>query len=100
MNGKLVKVEHSTIIYAQSIKDYVIIFTTSGSHITHMTMKYLAELLPSDLFIHMHRSYLIGISHLTRVGNNEIYLDKITIPIGDSFRKEVLTLKSRIIKLQ
>jgi DNA-binding LytR/AlgR family response regulator len=100
VNGKLIKIEHSTIVYVQSIKDYLIIYTTSGNHITHMTMKYITELLPETLFIRIHRSFLIGISHLTGVGTNEIHLDKVRIPIGDSFKKEMLSLRSRIIKIR
>ena len=100
VNGKLIRLEHHSIVYVQSIKDYVIIHTTSGNHITHMTMKYLAELLPPELFIRVHRSFLIGIPHLTGAGNNEIYLDKVKIPIGDSFKKDILALRTRITKMK
>jgi hypothetical protein len=49
VNGKLVKVQHADIISVQFIKDYIIINTLHGNYITHMTMKYLADLLPQTL---------------------------------------------------
>jgi len=86
VNGKMVKVEHSDIIYAQSIKDYIILNTLKGNYIIHMTMKYLAELLPDTSFRRIHRSFLISLPHVTSIGRNEIELHQVKIPIGENFR--------------
>lgn len=86
VNGKMVKVEHKDIIYAQSIKDYIIINTLKGNYIIHMTMKYLAELLPDTGFRRVHRSFLISLPHVTSIGRNEIELHQVKIPIGENFR--------------
>ncbi len=86
VSGKLVKVEHGNILYAQSIKDYVMIYTVSGNLIVHMTMKYLNELLPESLFIRVHRSYLVNQSHISVIAKNQIQLNDIEIPIGESYR--------------
>jgi DNA-binding LytR/AlgR family response regulator len=86
VNGKMVKVEHIDIIYAQSIKDYIILNTLKGNYIIHMTMKYLAELLPDTSFRRIHRSFLISLPHVTSIGRNEIELHKVKIPIGENFR--------------
>lgn len=96
VNGKLIRIEHDTIVYAQSIKDYVIIFTTKGDYITHMTMKYLAELLPSAMFQRVHRSYLIGIRFISGFDNQKLYLGDIAIPIGDIFKGDVFSLRNKI----
>ena len=98
VDGRLVRVEHETLVYAQSIRDYVIIHTTRGNYITHMTMKYLAGLLPESSFIRVHRSYLIGVAHITGLDNNQVLLSEASIPIGDSFRKEIFMLRNRIVK--
>jgi len=98
VDGRLVRIEHETLVYAQSIRDYVIIHTTRGNYITHMTMKYLAGLLPENAFIRVHRSYLIGVAHITGLDNNQALLGEACIPIGESFRKEVFMLRSRMIK--
>jgi two-component system LytT family response regulator len=86
VNGKMVKVEHSDILYAQSIKDYIILNTLKGNYIIHMTMKYLAELLPDTSFRRIHRSFLISLPHVTSIGRNEIELNQVKIPIGENFR--------------
>lgn len=86
VNGKLLKLEHQDILWVQSIKDYVILKTTHGSYITHMTMKSISELLPQTLFRRIHRSYMVGVSHLTVIGKSEVHVGQVCIPIGESYK--------------
>lgn len=90
VSGKLIRVEHAEILYAQSIKDYLLIYTLNGNLIVHMTMKYLAKLLPGDKFVRVHRSYLINRFFINSIGKSHIEIGEIQIPIGESY-KEVLT---------
>lgn len=86
VNGKMTKIGHQDIIYARSIKDYVIIHTPEERYITHMTMQYLAELLPHSIFRRVHRSFLINTLHITSVGRNEIELGDKRVPIGEKYK--------------
>ncbi len=89
VDGRMVKLPHNKIMYVQSIRDYVVIVTIDGKYITHMTMKYLSELLPSVHFKRVHRSYIVGIKHISAISKDEINLGNINIPIGESYRNEV-----------
>ncbi len=90
VNGKLIKIAHSEIICAQSFKDYIIIRTIDDNQITHMTMKYLVELLPKDLFKQVHRSFLINILHIKVIKNNIIEVGNIKVPIGKIYQKTLM----------
>lgn len=94
VSGKLIKIAHKDILYAQSIKDYLMLYTVNGNLIVHMTMKYLAELLPSSKFIRVHRSYLINQSHIVSISKSEVMIQDQQIPIGERYRDQVLHLKS------
>ncbi|RYE27568.1 MAG: response regulator transcription factor [Sphingobacteriaceae bacterium] len=89
VSGQLVKVHHAELQYAQSVKDYILLHTASGNYLTHMTMKYLDELLPEDLFLRVHRSYLVNRSFVDKASKNTIYLGKQVIPIGENYRQIV-----------
>jgi len=86
VDGQLVKLLHTDILYAQSIKDYILIKTLSRSYIVHMTMKALSELLPNNQFRRVHRSFLVNLSHVTVVERQAIQIGGHSIPIGDSYR--------------
>lgn len=86
VDGQLVKLEHSDIVYAQSIKDYILLKTVGRSFIVHTTMKSLSELLPESRFRRIHRSYLVNLGHVTKVSRQDVRLGEITLPIGESYR--------------
>lgn len=86
VSGQLIKVMHNELLYAQSIKDYIQLHTTKGRYLTHMTMKYLSELLPSSRFLRVHRSYLINRSYVERIDRNMVVIKDEQIPVGDNYR--------------
>lgn len=86
VSGKLVKVLHADFLYAQSVKDYIQICTTRGNYLTHMTMKYLDELLPGDIFTRVHRSYLINKNFVSQLDKNGLKIGNELIPVGDNYR--------------
>lgn len=86
VNGRMIRVEHADILYAQSVKDYVMIYTNKEKYMTHMTTKYLSDLLPASNFRRVHRSFLVNLDHVTSFRRNELGIGGITIPIGDNYK--------------
>lgn len=97
VSRKLVKVMHADILYAQSIKDYIMLYSVNATFIIHMTMKYLTELLPSDTFFRVHRSYLINSSHIDSIGK-KVLIKKQEIPIGESYKDLIRQLKEKMTR--
>jgi two-component system LytT family response regulator len=89
VSGQLRKIHHAELIYAQSVKDYILLYTTKGKYLTHMTMKYLSELLPSPPFLRMHRSYLVNTSFVDLVAKDYVKIDNQIIPVGESYRNNL-----------
>ena len=86
VSGRLIKIDHYDLLYAQSVKDYIFLCTTKGNHLTHMTMKYLNELLPSPQFLRLHRSYLVNKHFVSVINKNSIRVGNEVIPVSDSYR--------------
>ena len=86
VSGRLIKIFHADLLYAQSVKDYILICTRTGNHLTHMTMKYLAGLLPSPAFLRVHRSYLVNRAAISQADKNNVHVGKEIIPVGENYR--------------
>lgn len=86
VSGQLLKINHADILYAQSVKDYILLCTAHGNHLTHMTMKYLSSLLPSPPFLRVHRSYLVNKNRVDSLDKNNIKIGHETIPVGENYR--------------
>jgi DNA-binding LytR/AlgR family response regulator len=89
VSGKLIKVLHADLLFAQSVKDYVLLQTPTVRYLIHMTMKYLTDLLPADTFLRVHRSYLVNRQHINRISKTHVQVDSESIPIGEIYRSNL-----------
>lgn len=87
---KMVKVLLKDILYIESMKDYVKVFTVSGVIITKQSISSLLELLPEQNFIRTHRSFIVSLQQIKSYTNELIEIEKTEVPIGKLFRQNVL----------
>jgi len=91
---KLVKVNHSDIIYIEGLKDYVIIRLKEGRVITLQTMKSLEAKLPSNKFRRIHRSYIVATNEIKALMGNMVEITEHAktklLPIGKNYKEELL----------
>lgn len=85
---KLVRIDMDKILYISSLKDYVQFYIEGEvrSIISLMTMKTVEELLPSDRFIRVHRSYIVSLDKIKSIENNRIIIGKEYIPISEAYK--------------
>ncbi len=85
------KINTNDIIYIESLKDYIKINTTGDKNITS---KYkigdIQQELNQDNFLRIHRSFIINTSKITAFTLNEIEVGGIEVPIGASYKDDVL----------
>ena len=84
---KMIRVLLKDIEYAESLGNYLAIHTHSDKIIILLTMKELAEKLPTQQFIRIHNSYLVALNKITEVNGNQLQLGKQRLPIGESYKK-------------
>lgn len=85
-------IEFDQILYVAGMKDYVLIHLASEPEpiVTHITLKAIEEKLPSDMFMRVHRSYIVALDKITAIDScGDILIDKISVPVSDSYRKEI-----------
>lgn len=92
-NSKLVKVYLKDIYYVEALKDYVIINTQYARYTVHSTMKDIEKKLGTNEFVRVHRSYIVRTDKIQAIENQTVVLEneKKAIPIGGSYRDELLT---------
>lgn len=82
----------SEVDYIFTEGNYSTFFTSSGKHVAKISMKQLGELIPSRVFVRVHRNYIVKFDNIQKIDpqKNVIHLEKTTIPIGKSFKKQLL----------
>lgn len=82
----LIKINFTDIAYVEGLDDYVKIHLDTGKVVVaRMTMKKIAERLPSTGFVRVHRSFIVPVSKVQAVRNKTIFLGTIQVPLGASF---------------
>ena len=87
---KMVKVFLKDILYIESMKDYVKVFTKNGLIITKQCLSSLLDLLPEKDFVRTHRSFIIALQHVKSYTNELVEIEKAQIPIGKLFRQNLV----------
>ena len=87
VDKKLVKVNFQDILYIESLKDYIRIHTKlQQCLIAYLNLKSLKEFLPTELFLQIHKSYLVAIDSIKAVYGNVIELSGKELPIGRQYK--------------
>jgi two-component system, LytTR family, response regulator LytT len=90
IDKKLIKINFESISIIEAKGDYIYIITDQKSYIVHSTLKKIEEKLPKDLFIKIHRSYIINFSKIIDIEDNTVVIDKNVIPISRTNRQELI----------
>jgi two-component system LytT family response regulator len=88
-NKKINKVFLQKIKYAESIKDYITVHTTTGKITTKYTLTAFEEILPDKNFLRIHRSYIVAIRHINGFTANTVDVSGVELPIGRNYRSQV-----------
>jgi DNA-binding LytR/AlgR family response regulator len=83
---KKVKIMFSDIIYIESQKEYIKIVTTKKEYISKMSTGEIENMLPSNLFKRIHRSFIIAVNKIDSYTAEEVELNSVSIPIGRAYR--------------
>lgn len=88
---KQVKVYLDSILYVESLKDYIKIHLTDEQHVTKSSISAFKEKLDAR-FVRIHRSYIINKDKITAYTKNDLEIGSIEIPIGDNYRENLSDL--------
>jgi DNA-binding LytR/AlgR family response regulator len=84
------KLPVTEIIYIESLDEYVKVHVKGKFLITRESISMLEEKLPSNLFVRIHRSFLISTKSVTSVGSDGVTIDGKILPFGRAFKQAAL----------
>jgi DNA-binding LytR/AlgR family response regulator len=86
----MVKIDFNSILYLESLSDYVKIFTIDKTIIIRETISSLEKKLPLIKFIRIHRSFIISLKNISSYTNEFIEINNKALPISRSYKESVL----------
>ena len=87
---KLNKIFLKDILFLEGCKEYVKIHTEKGMFLSLDRLKNLENLLPSNEFLRVHKSYIVPICRATQLSGNEIIISNFHIPVSREQKDEIV----------
>ncbi len=90
IDRRLVKIHIPDIYLIEAKGDYINIKTETKNHIVHTTMKNIEKKLPDNLFLKIHRSFIINTKKIIDIEDNSVLIKNEVIPVSRSNRPELM----------
>ncbi len=91
-NKKTYKVNFKDILFIEGLGDYIKVHLEKQHIVTNLTMKKIQEILPSNDFYRIHKSFIISVNKIEVIEGNLVQIKDIKLPIGNSYRQDFFAI--------
>jgi DNA-binding LytR/AlgR family response regulator len=88
---RIQKIELSSILYIEALRDYIAFHTKEGKMLCLENMRNMEELLPANTFTRIHKSFIINKSKIEFLEKWKIVINKQYLPVGETYRHKLMT---------
>jgi len=88
VDRKNIKVNHTDLLFIESLKNYIKVVTKDKTIVTKYPISILEDELPSS-FIRIHRSFIIAKEKVDAFTHDFVQIGKYELPISRSYRHDV-----------
>lgn len=89
--GKFIKVYYDEIDYVEAMGNYISIHKGKEKVLVYSTMKDMENVLPSNLFMRVHKSYIISMDKISMIENGFVLLKSgAKISVGTNYKDSLM----------
>lgn len=78
------------ILYVKGMGDYLQVHLTEERILVLMNFEEIGNLLPSEKFLRIHRSYLINLDKIKKIEKRHVVINETRIPISQTYKERFL----------
>lgn len=83
------KVLYDDILYVEATGNYVSFVLKDKTILSRSTFVEATNLLPSDKFVRVHRSYIVAVNKINKVEKQQVTIGKAVIPISEAYSQNL-----------
>jgi len=87
---KMIKFIVADILYIEADRNYCRIFTKTNEYLLCITLKSIEEKLTKHIFLRVHRSYIINLSHIDAVADDHVIINQKAMPVSEGLKEKLL----------
>ena len=90
IDRRFIKIEFALVNIVEAKGDYIHIKTENKNYVVHSTLKKIEDKLPKDLFLKVHRSFIINTKKIIDIEDNSVLVGKDVIPVSRANRPDLM----------
>jgi len=88
--GKIYRIAHQDLLYAEAQGNYTKVVTADLTLSTKTAFSAFVDQMPADLFIRVHRSFIINKNRISHIEGNRVFIRQAEIPIAGNYKEAFL----------
>jgi DNA-binding LytR/AlgR family response regulator len=92
IDRRQVRIVLDEILYIESDKDYIKIFTQDKMHLSRQTISSIEALINKNEFVRIHRSFIVPINKIKSYTHELVEINKKELPIGKFYLEQFLKI--------
>lgn len=88
--GCLTKIAYSEIVYLKGDGNYTTLVTRDKSFSLRNILKEFEELLPTDMFLRIHKSFIVNLEEIRTISPKEVSVRNEKVPVGRTYYQTLL----------
>lgn len=100
--GKMVKIDLDDIDYIEAMSNYIAFHRGKDKILAYSSMKDVEDRLPKNLFMRVHKSYIVALKRINTVENSQLIMKNRSekIPLGSSYKDLFMQrMQSRFLRI-
>lgn len=89
---KTILIPTDDVLFVESQKEYVKFHTVHGTHLSKYALSKLEEKLDPDLFLRIHRSFIVAVNKITAFSSNTVEVGGKSLSVGGNYRESVINM--------
>ncbi|MGK7389099.1 MAG: LytR/AlgR family response regulator transcription factor [Candidatus Cyclobacteriaceae bacterium M2_1C_046] len=83
------KVAYEDILYLEASGNYVTFVLKDKKILSRSTFLEAINLLPTNKYVRVHRSYIISIDKIEKIERNQVIINNIKVPVSEAYRQDL-----------
>ncbi len=85
-----IHIKEDDILFIKSEGDYSFVYASNKKYLASDSLKHWEETLNQKNFVRVHKSYMVNVTKLDKVGSSNIEIGEHLIPVGRVYKKSFL----------
>ena len=87
---KLHSIDPGKVLFLNTEGNYTRIYLANSFYMVRSSLSNALKKLPPDMFIKVHRSYVISIYHIDNISRDYLVINEVAIPIAKQYYKPLI----------